>query len=994
MRIRTPDQRVRVFISSTLGELAAERRAARAAVEQLRLTPVMFELGARPHPPRALYRSYLAQSDVFVGIYWQRYGWVAPDMEISGLEDELVLAAGLPRLIYVKRPAPEMESRLAEMLGRLEGDDGPSYKPFADVAELQELLLDDLAVLLAERFDRSDADQGEERSSANLPALTSSFVGRGAELEALRGLLEDGAIRLVTLAGPGGTGKTRLAIEAARRQLGRFADGVYFVDLAAEREPDQAFGAIARTLEIGGPAEGSPLVWVEHALERRHTLLVLDNVEQVIAIGPGLVELLERCSRLTILVTSRAALRVSAEHVFPVPALSLPTGERPALDDVLGSEAGRLFIERASALGAGWAATDEDAADVAAICRRLDGLPLAIELAAARVKLFSLGELRQRLEQRLDLLSDGSRDRPDRQRTLRNAIDWSFELLTDDERTMLRVFSVFSDGRLGDVEGTVSDVPALGELDVVETLSSLVDKSLVRVTQAEDRRPRFSMLRTIREYAAEQLTGAPELQETVRRAHATHYLSVALDLHRQLTYADRSGVLAWLGDELDNLRSAWEFWVEHRDVERLGDLLEPLWGYHEARGDYQAAIVLGEDLLRVLTELPESRERRHGELALRANLARTQLVVRGFSRDAERAVVEALEPAEAPGDAGRRFPALRSVASLQLWRSDFARASTTAGELMAIAVAEQDPALLLEAHLMTCISTSWPRDVVSAIEHADHASAFFARTSSGFVQFRVGPNPGVVSHAIAGLLRWTAGLADAATTSMTRALDLATQLEHPYSQGFALHHATLLDLWRSDLASVADRAAASRRLADAHDYAIWRALALVFHGVAAVGLGQPDDGVAEMEQGFAQYEELSAPPIFWPTLLTIRAATHGAAGDVDRALSVIETAWADLDGGHPAAAELAVAHGDLLLSGAGGDVDAAAALFERAAALSADRRARMLQLQALTRLARLRRGGPTGDDARRRLHDLYETFTEGHHCAPLRAAAAVLAADE
>ncbi len=151
-RIRTPDQRLRVFVSSTLGELADERRAVRAAIEQLRLTPVMFELGARPHPPRALYRSYLEQSDVFLGVYWQRYGWVAPDMEISGLEDELLLSAGMPRLVYVKRPAPDMDSGLAEMLDRLRGEDTTSYKPFRDADELRDLVLDDLPLLLTEGF--------------------------------------------------------------------------------------------------------------------------------------------------------------------------------------------------------------------------------------------------------------------------------------------------------------------------------------------------------------------------------------------------------------------------------------------------------------------------------------------------------------------------------------------------------------------------------------------------------------------------------------------------------------------------------------------------------------------------------------------------------------------------------------------------------------------------------------------------------------------------
>src|SRR5689334_5970523 len=179
--IRTPDQRLRVFISSTLGELADERHAARAAVEQLRLTPVMFELGARPHPPRALYRSYLEQSDVFVAIYWQRYGWVAPDMEISGLEDELLLSEGMPRLVYVKRPAPDKEPRLAAMLERLQGEDSTSYKPFRDADELHDLLLDDLAIMLAERF-AGAAAVPEQRPSHNLPAQTSSFLGRAAEL--------------------------------------------------------------------------------------------------------------------------------------------------------------------------------------------------------------------------------------------------------------------------------------------------------------------------------------------------------------------------------------------------------------------------------------------------------------------------------------------------------------------------------------------------------------------------------------------------------------------------------------------------------------------------------------------------------------------------------------------------------------------------------------------------------------------------------------------
>ena len=189
--IRTPDQRLRVFVSSTLGELAEERRAVRAAVEQLRLSPIMFELGARPHPPRALYRSYLEQSDVFLGIYWQSYGWVAPDMEISGLEDEFVLSARMPRLVYVKRPAPDLQPRLDDMLGRLRDEDSTSYKSFADAEELHRLVLDDLSLMITERFTHTENQQavGDRRPRPAPPTPITTFVGREQALASLCDLL-------------------------------------------------------------------------------------------------------------------------------------------------------------------------------------------------------------------------------------------------------------------------------------------------------------------------------------------------------------------------------------------------------------------------------------------------------------------------------------------------------------------------------------------------------------------------------------------------------------------------------------------------------------------------------------------------------------------------------------------------------------------------------------------------------------------------------------
>jgi hypothetical protein len=253
-QIRTPDQRLRVFVSSTLQELASERAAARQAIEQLRMTPVMFETGARPHPPRALYRAYLEQSDVFVGVYWQRYGWVAPDEEVSGLEDEYRLSAGRPRLLYVKGPSAKREPRLAGLLRRIQADDTASYKPFSDPAELGRLLTDDLALLLTERFIAGTPSTTGLR--LDVPSPPTRLVGRAPEVDRISELFADPTVRLVTLTGPGGVGKTRLAIAIAEKL--RDHDGIEagFLSLAPIRDPMLVPAAIGAALGIqSGPAD-------------------------------------------------------------------------------------------------------------------------------------------------------------------------------------------------------------------------------------------------------------------------------------------------------------------------------------------------------------------------------------------------------------------------------------------------------------------------------------------------------------------------------------------------------------------------------------------------------------------------------------------------------------------------------------------------------------------------------------------------------------------
>ena len=988
-RIRTPDQRLRVFVSSTLGELAEERKVVRDAVEQLRLTPIMFELGARPHPPQALYRSYLEQSDVFVGIYWQSYGWVAPEMSISGLEDEYERSAGMPRLVYVKRPAPDIEPRLTALLGRLKDEDTTSYKSFRGAAELHDLVLDDLALLLTERFVGEEQAAAWQQVPTNLPVPPSSFIGRRQLRSDLRSLLQSEDARLVTLTGTGGAGKTRLALETAAELVPEFGDGVFFVDLSAEHEPDGVFAAIVRTVSLPGVTDEPPREALERGLRNSRILLVLDNFEQVMDAATGLSKLLQRCPRLTVLVTSRESLRVRGEILVAVPPLSLPERETVTVAEAGATEAVGLFVDRATALVPDFALTDRNATDVAAICTLLDGLPLAIELAAARVKLFAVDELRARLEQRLDELGGGPRDLPERQQTLRRAIEWSTGLLRDGDRAVFAALSVFTGARIPDVEAVLERVPIRGDLDVVECLGSLVDKNLVRNASARDGRPRLSMLRIIRGYAAEQLASRPDVAAVVHRAHAEHYTDLARGWRTAFGPAHDEDVLATLSVELGNLRTAWSYWVREGAVARLNDLLEVLWGYYDQQGNYREAVDLGRDLLGVLSLQPETPERLRDEIAVETSLARSMIAVRGYTGEVERSIRAAIDRSDAVGDAPQRFSVLRSLATLHILRADLERGAAAGRELLALAEEQREPALLADAHLVAGV-TAMGRDLTDSLRHLDESIDQFDAQQTSLVQFRVGPSPGVVAHLVSGLLLWQTGFPDRARLRIERGIELAADMGHPYSMAYAHFHGSIAALWEQDLGRVVEHAEELLRIAEAHDYPVWRALAFILRGSAWTGAGRTGEGLTEVDRGFSLYEGLSTPPVFWAQLLTIRAAGCLMAGRLERAAGLVEEAASAEWDGDPQEPDLEILRGDLLLAAHAPDVSAAEATFERAAALAEARGARISHLVAATRLAALRRGTPRGDGAHAALRAVYETFTEGFDIPQLVAARALL----
>jgi len=400
---------------------------------------------------------------------------------------------------------------------------------------------------------------GARQPRHKLPVQPTHFIGRSTQIAAIKEMILDPDTHLVTLIGPGGTGKTRLGLQVAQELLDHFPDGVYFVPLADDRDDHQLISRVAQQLAVR--EGGRPLLEnVEDYLRDKTILLVLDNFEQLVSSTSVVTELITTASKLKIMVTSRIALNLYSECEYPVPPLELPQAEKDlTVEDLVKNESAILFVERAQAVQPKFVLTKENASAVAEICQRLDGLPLAIELAAARIKILQPREILERLDYRLKLLTGGARDLPTRHQTLRKTLEWSYDLLHQDEKTLYARLSVFVGGFTLEAAEAVCNKG--GKLHILEGLSALVNNSLLRQEEASGGETRFGMLETIREFAYERLTESGEL-EPLHERHAKYFSDVIVQIGvvYELMSANALLWLNWLERENDNIRATlnWE----------------------------------------------------------------------------------------------------------------------------------------------------------------------------------------------------------------------------------------------------------------------------------------------------------------------------------------------------------------------------------------------------------------------------------------------------
>jgi len=826
----------------------------------------------------------------------------------------------------------------------------------------------------------------------NIPASLSELIGRERELEEVRGLF--GRYRLVTLVGPGGIGKTRLALELARGLGATFPDGVFLVGLAALTSPELIPFTVAASLGLPLVADAVSARGITVAIGTRRLLLVLDNCEHVVDGVARLAEtLLGATPAAGLLATSREAVRASGEYVYRVPSLAVPEDDGDsAVEEILQHDAVRLFVTRARAAEPQFTADAGVVAAVGAICRRLDGMPLAIELAAARVPSFGVEGIASRLDDRFGLLTRGNRTALQRHQTLRATLDWSYDLLSEPERAVLGRLAIFTGSFDGNAAGDVAVSKGMSAADVTDALGALVAKSLLTV-DLTDVVARYRLLESTRAYALEKLAERGELGAMARR-HAEHHLAICerVDLAGETTRRDDRPAV--YGRAIDNVRAALDWAFSPAGDPALGVALTvaavPLWMHLSLMSECRARV---EQALACLGAGVPADARR--DMRLFHALGTALLHTRGIgSPEMSTAAMNALELAERLDDTEYRLRATYCLCVHRFVNGEYRAALALADTLRAIAAKTDDPADVLIADRLVGAVLHGLGDQPAARRRIEPLLEADLALNRPLQIVRYHFDQRVVTHCYHARILWVQGFADRALQTVADVVDLARATDHVISQLYALFEAACpLALYAGDLARGRRFIELIRELSVKHAMTSWDVWGQCYEGMLLMKEGNVAAGVPLLQAGL----DALPPAAFHLHRNMLRgelAEGLAARGQVDEGLALLDDALARADRVEErwCYAELLRKKGEgLLLRDTPADSTAAADCFVKALDWAQRQEALAWELRAATSLARLLRRQRRHAQARTTLAPVYRRFTEGFKTADLLTAKSLLA---